>query len=98
MTVGFPESRLESVMEHIAACGGTVERQETDYFIFSNIDGSADETLVSEQKTPEKHSMAREEENCLRKQILAFDLSRSTPMEAMNFIDMLQKQITDNDV
>lgn len=98
LTVGFPESRLESVMEHIAACGGTVERQETDYFIFSNIDGSADETLVSEQKTPEKHSMAREEENCLRKQILAFDLSRSTPMEAMNFIDMLQKQITDNDV
>lgn len=98
LTVGFPESRLESVMEHIAACGGTVERQETDYFIFSNIDGSADETLVSEQKIPEKHSMAREEENCLRKQILAFDLSRSTPMEAMNFIDMLQKQITDNDV
>lgn len=98
LTVGFPESRLEAVMGHIVDCGGTVERQETDYFIFSNVDGSADERLVSEQKMPEKHGgkndMAREDETCLRKQILAFDLSRSTPMDAMNFIDMLQKQIT----
>lgn len=98
LTVGFPESRLESVMEHIAACGGTVERQETDYFIFSNIDGSTDETLVSEQKMPDKHGvrndMARNEDTCLRKQIIMFDLYRSTPMDAMNFIDTLQKQIT----
>lgn len=30
--------------------------------------------------------------------ILSFDLSRSTPMDAMNFIDLLQKRIYDTDV
>lgn len=33
------------------------------------------------------------EDDDLRKAILSFDLSRSTPMDAMNFIDRLQKQI-----
>ena len=37
-------------------------------------------------------------DNSLQAMILSFDLSRSTPMDAMNFIDLLQKRIYDTDV
>ncbi len=102
LTTGFPESRLEKVMEQIAACGGSVVEQGEDCFVFSGIDGSEDEGLVSEQKPPKERKSAgsgtRNEEAGLRERILAFDLSHSTPMDAMMFIDSLQKLIKENNV
>lgn len=70
--------------------------------MFSGIDGSEDEGLVSEQKPPKERKSAgsgtRNEEAGLRERILAFDLSHSTPMDAMMFIDSLQKLIKENNV
>ena len=82
LTTGFPESHVGKVMEQI--------------------DGSEAEALVS---IPEKTEGGQDRkgskssyDNSLQAMILSFDLSRSTPMDAMNFIDLLQKRIYDTDV
>lgn len=93
LTVGFPDSRLASVLEHIATCGGNIEQQETDYFVFSNIDSSADEGLISEQTTKKKGQDKNIATGDLRSMILSFDLLHSSPMEAMDFINRLQQHI-----
>ena len=100
LTTGFPESRLANVVEQIAACGGEIVEQEADCFVFTGIDGSEDDSLVSEQKPPKEHKAMgiRKEEASLRERILSFDLSRSTPMEAMLFLDTLQRQIKETTV
>lgn len=102
LTTGFPEGRIENVLEQIVACGGRIEERSEESFIFSGIDGRWDETLVVEQKPTEsrkeKNNGLRTDENNLHDLILSFDLSRSTPMEAMNFIDRLQKRIQETDV
>lgn len=100
LTAGFPESRLENVLERIEAAGGRIERRDADCFVFSGIDGSADGTLVSEQKPAEPRGEsggAKGTGGGLREEILSFDLSRSTPMDAMNFIDTLQKRLHETD-
>jgi len=101
LTTGFPESRLEKVLGQIAAAGGRIERQDADSFVFSGVDGGEDETLVSEQPRKELRKGKGAEripaEQTLRETIRSFDLSRSTPMEAMNFIDRLQKQLRAED-
>lgn len=97
LTAGFPESRLEHVLEQIAARGGSVLERGEDCFVFSGMDGSEDEGLVSEQQPPQQRKgagpVARKDEEWLRERVLAFDLSRSTPMDAMVFVDTLQKEL-----
>lgn len=48
---------------------------------------------VLEQKPPKEHKDTgiRKDKATLRERIMSFDLSRSTPMEAMLFLDTLQK-------
>lgn len=102
LTTGFPESRIENVLEQIVACGGKIVEQDTDSFVFSGIDGGEDDGLVSDQKpTVPRHGKENKKQvsgDSLQALILSFDLSRSTPMEAMNFIDRLQKRIYGTDV
>lgn len=102
LTTGFPESRIENVLEQIVACGGKIVEQDTDGFVFSGIDGSEDEKLISDQKPAvPRHGKENKKQvgnDSLQALILSFDLSRSTPMEAMNFIDRIQKRIQKTDV
>ena len=86
----------------LARAGGKIDRQDDGSFVFSGIDGSEAEALVS---IPEKTEGGQDRkgskssyDNSLQAMILSFDLSRSTPMDAMNFIDLLQKRIYDTDV
>ena len=87
LTTGFPESRLEQVKAWIAEAGGSVAEVTDAGFVFSGIDGSPDEALVSDECRRKRDSA----ETDLREMLLSFDLSHSTPMDAMMFIDKLQK-------
>lgn len=51
LTTGFPESHVGKVMEQIIAAGGKIDWQDDGSFVFSGIDGSEAEALVS---IPEK--------------------------------------------
>lgn len=89
LTCGFPAGRLEGVMEQIAAAGGVIEARRDGEFEFSGIDGSPGGLPVAEETGREKPK--KSPSDGLRETILAFDLSRSTPMEAMMFVDRLQR-------
>lgn len=93
LTTGFPLSRLDYVLAQIEAKGGKIEQCGCDVFFFSGVDGSEDMMLVSEQKPADFHKEKTNTVDDLREEILAFNLSRSTPMEAMIFIDNLQKRL-----
>lgn len=56
LTTGFPESHVGKVMEQIIAAGGKIDRQDDGSFVFSGIDGSEAEALVS---IPENGGRAR---------------------------------------
>lgn len=97
LTTGFPESRLENVLQQIVTAGGIIERQGENDFIFSGIDGSEEESLVcihaqtkKKQNKNEVHGITNDN---LRSIILSFDLLHSSPIEAMDFINSLQQQI-----
>lgn len=92
LTAGFPENRLEQVRERILRAGGIVTDASDAGFVFSGIDGSIDETLVSDESRRDRNVP----ESVLREMILAFDLSHSTPMDAMIFVDKLQKMYINN--
>ena len=101
LTVGFPESRLENVLLQIIEAGGKIERQGENDFIFSGVDGSAEESLVSEQtqtkKKQEKNGQTKNADDNLYSIIRSFDLLHSSPMEAMDFINDLQQRIRNMD-
>ena len=98
LTTGFPESHVGKVMEQIIAAGGKIDRQDDGSFVFSGIDGSEAEALVSIPEKTEGGQDRKGSKSSYEAMILSFDLSRSTPMDAMNFIDLLQKRIYDTDV
>lgn len=97
LTAGFPESRLENVLLRITGAGGKIERQGENDFIFSGVDGSAEESLVCEPartgQKQEKGGQTKNAEDSLCSIIRSFDLLHSSPMEAMDFINGLQQRI-----
>lgn len=92
LTTGFPESRLEWVKEQIVHAGGVIEREDENSFVFSGIAGTATDIPVSDEQVKGKGTKKAHEDN-LTDMIMSFDLSHSTPMEAMMFIDKLQKAL-----
>ena len=102
LTSGFPESHVGKVMEQIIAAGGKIARQDDGSFVYSGIDGGEAEAMVTiTEKTEggkDRKGSKSSYDYSLQAMILSFDLSRSTPMDAMNFIDLLQKRIYDTDV
>lgn len=59
LTTGFPESHVGKVMEQIIAAGGKIDRQDDGSFVFSGIDGSEAEALVSSPKKRRAGKTAR---------------------------------------
>ena len=98
LTAGFPIAKLDSVSEKILAAGGEIENVDDKTWIFRGIDGTPDENLISELINPTPGpSPKRGGELGLADEILGFNLSMSTPMDAMNLIAKLQKQLKNND-
>ena len=97
LTTGFPASRLEHVLEQIEAAGGSIEERSESHFLFSGIDGNEEEGLIHDQPRPDTGSrkplVPQPDSETLEAMLLSFDLSHSTPMEAMLFIDKLQKEL-----
>ena len=60
--------------------------------------GKVMEQIIAAEGGQDRKGSKSSYDNSLQAMILSFDLSRSTPMDAMNFIDLLQKRIYDTDV
>ena len=98
LTTGFPISQLDNVRNKIYDAGGEMEKVNEKTWIFRGINGTPDENLISELINPTPGpSPKRGGEFGLADEILGFNLSMSTPMDAMNLIAKLQKQLKNND-
>ena len=108
LTTGFPISQLDSVRNKIYDAGGEIEKVDEKTWIFRGIDGKPDESVISEIINPTSGPFLRPSgskrpfgssapkrggELGLVDEIIGFNLSMSTPMDAMNFIAKLQQQL-----
>lgn len=101
LTCGFPAELLPTVRDRIRSAGGDIEQLEGKLYRFGGIDGTPDEAMVSlpKMKSYNGPHCDKSDESTVPasviKDLLAFDLSMSTPMDAMNLIAMLQQRIKD---
>ena len=101
LTCGFPVNQLEMVLQRIREADGEVEQTGEKTFLFRGLDGTPDERLIEEQKpqiaiSPSKEVLQPEASfSWLANELLSFNLSLSTPMDAMNLIARLQKRLRD---
>jgi hypothetical protein len=90
LSLGFPESRVEHVKNRITAAGGMVDSSADDHFLFSGIDGSEDMSLVF-TPTQRVKSAKRSPIEEVYDGVMSFDISRSTPLDAMIRLAHLQE-------
>ena len=95
LTTGFPISQLDNVRNKIYDAGGEMEKVNEKTWIFRGIDGTPDPQLLP--SSGEEGLGVEAKYNAIIKSLLGFNLSMSTPMDAMNLIAKLQKQLKDND-
>ena len=104
LTTGFPLARLDTVREKIFAAGGEMETLDEKTWIFRGIDGAPDTALVSEpqpkpqQAAHQPPAAAGTAASWLADEVRRFNLSMSTPMDAMNFVNQLQQRLKQEDI
>lgn len=96
LVAGFPADNLPVVAERIRAAGGKVLTQTDTWVEFAGLDCTADAALVDEPKAvvaggPQTATEGKADE--WKRKILDYDLSCSTPLDAMNFLSAVQKEL-----
>lgn len=93
---GFPFAQLERVSALITDAGGILVSRGNGYAEFSGLDVSFDASaalsLPLREPRRKKAAMPADGGEFARR-IAAFDLARATPLEAMNFVGELQRQL-----
>lgn len=101
LTVGFPVASLQRVFELLRDSGAMVEEQSPQLLLFSGIDGTPDESMVSQARVSlSKTAADNQPDSCYRwlaDKIRNFNLMQSTPMEALAFLSRLQSAILSKD-
>ncbi|MBR1541454.1 MAG: hypothetical protein IJ628_02455 [Bacteroidaceae bacterium] len=105
LTCGFPADRVSQVLAKLEDAGATAELQpDGKTWLFSGIDGTPDESMVKEASTLAREDMSTYSAmrgngasphamQDITDAIMGFNLSASTPLQAMMFIGELQKRI-----
>ena len=91
LTAGFPVDSLDKVVKCLEEAGGTVVRHSDRWIEVGGLDGSPEDALVDKaEAAPGGKSNPSEQ---WKQEILTFDLVRATPLEAMNFLYGIQKEL-----
>ena len=93
---GFPFAQLARVSALITDAGGILVSRGNGYAEFSGLDVSFDASaaLSLPLREPRRKKAAMPADGGeLARRIAAFDLARATPLEAMNFVGELQRQL-----
>lgn len=91
LTAGFPANALDKIIPRLEKAGGTVRKHSDIWIEITGLDSTADETLVDNaERTGQAKVCAAK---VWEQDILAFDLTRSTPLEAMNFLSEIQNKL-----
>ena len=100
---GFPASQLNLVSERLKAAGGEVEQEGEGLWLFRGLDGTPDDAMVSEPKPVKRAATVAlvtadvvgqaPSADWLLEAVTNFNLSMSTPVDAMVFLGSLQQEI-----
>ena len=92
---GFPVMRMEQVKAKIEEAGGQiVAMPDGKTWTFRGIDGTPEEAMVTEKRAvaPKTSNEALvSKAKIIIDNLMDFDLMHSTPMDAMNFVNYLQR-------
>lgn len=104
LVAGFPIDQFDLVRGRIREAGGEIEDMGTNTWVFRGLDGTPDERMVCEPQ--QKHQApdasrisqpsmvaAPAATTWLEETIMSFNLSASTPMQAMLFLNDVQQRL-----
>lgn len=98
LTCGFPIENLDLVRQRMLDGGGLLESIDSKTFLFRGVDGTPDSKMVydpSPSPSPKRDGDKRE--SWLEEAVRGYNLSMSTPMDAMIFIGTLQKRLKETE-
>lgn len=103
LTAGFPIGKLDDVRRRILEKGGELESIDEKTWTFRGIDGTPDLSMVRES-VGQVHDAGRKPDHAtcttgswLEEAVRSYNLSLSTPMDAIMFIGTLQQRLKEND-
>ena len=83
LTTGFPVASLPKVRELLYAAGASVEERSQQLLLFGGIDGTPDESMVSQARTPASKAAVEHggwgKAQAIIDDLLNFNLMQSTP-------------------
>lgn len=100
MSTGFQIASLDSVRAKILAAGGEWDAVDDRTWAFRGIDGTPDLAMVTDPKPRQQSQQPARpvHDSWLMDEVRRFNLSMSTPMDAMNLIARLQQRIKQEDI
>lgn len=107
MVCGFPIDRFDLVRDRIRDAGGDIYSQDDKTWMFRGLNGTPDPQMVCEpapKPEPKPQELTASTENLpaadgygwLAEAVRGFNLSQSTPMDAMLFVNDLQHRLNNN--
>lgn len=107
VTCGFPSSQFEQVRQRLIDAGAQIEEAGEDLWLIRGLDDTPDESMVEAEPARTKGTtmtiVSDSQESALNfpqadygwlaEAIKGFNLSLSTPMDAMQFISSLQQEL-----
>ena len=102
LVTGFKIDQLDSVRDRIFDAGGEMEKVDDKTWIFRGIDGTPDLSMICAPKPKPQSSAAvpssaGSDLSWLADEIRRFNLSMSTPLDAMMLIGSLQQRLKQQD-
>lgn len=105
LTCGFPIDRFDLVRDRIRDAGGDIYSQDDKTWMFRGLNGTPDPQMVCEsapkpepkpQAAPKESQLAASGYGWLAEAVRGFNLSLSTPMDAMMLIGTLQQRLKED--
>ena len=104
LTTGFQIASLDRVRTKIFEAGGEMDALDDKTWIFRGIDGTPDLAMVSDPKPKQRDQGAKvpgtsaPSSDWLADEVRRFNLSMSTPLDAMLFLGTLQERLKQEDI
>ncbi|KAA5378606.1 hypothetical protein F2Y44_22510 [Phocaeicola dorei] len=93
LVAGFPADSLPTVAERIAAAGGKVLAKTDTWVEFAGLDATEDATLIDDIPADTKKTVPENPTREWERKIMDYDLSCTTPLDALNFLAGIQKEL-----
>lgn len=93
LVAGFPADSLPTVAERIEAAGGNVLAQTDTWVEFTGLDATEDDTLIDDTPADTKKTVPENPIREWERKIMGYDLSCATPLDALNFLASIQKEL-----